>query len=260
MTHPAVRQLEHELAIYRRIWRGSLVTMFLSPLLFLAAMGLGLAESIDGNRGAGAASLGGVPYLSFLAPGLLAATAMQVGAGGSLWPVQDGFAWRRTFHASAATPLRPSDILLGWLLSLLARALAGAVAFVAVAAALGVVESPLVVLAVPVAGLTCLAFAAPLTAFTATRETDASFPMIMRFGVMPLFLFSGAFFPLSQLPAGLRPVAWATPLWHGVELCRSLALGTVEAGPALLHLGVLVACSAAGIVWGTRTFSRRLRP
>lgn len=259
MTHPALRQAEHELMIYRRIWRGSLATMFLNPLLFLAAMGLGLGESID--RGPeGAATLGGVRYLAFLAPGLLAATAMQVGAGSSLWPVQGGFAWQRFFHASAATPLRPVDILLGWLVSIVARCLLTAVLFVSVATAFGIVHSPLAVLAVPVAALTGLAFAAPLTAFTATREGDTAFPMIMRFVVVPLFLFSGAFFPISQLPALLRPVAWLTPLWHGVELCRSLMLGTVEAWPALGHLAVLAAFAAAGVAWGAGTFSRRLAP
>ena len=259
MTHPALRQAEHELMIYRRIWRGSLATMFLNPLLFLAAMGLGLGESIDRGAG-GAATLGGVRYLAFLAPGLLAATAMQVGAAASLWPVQGGFSWQRFFHASAATPLRPVDVFLGWLISVAARCLLTAVSFLAVATAFGVVRSPLAVLAVPVAVLTGLAFAAPLTAFTATQETDASFPMIMRFAVVPLFLFSGAFFPVSQLPALLQPVAWVTPLWHGVSLCRSLLLGTVQLGPALGHLLVLLAFAAAGVAWGSRTFTRRLAP
>ena len=259
MTHPALRQVEHEVMMYKRMWRSSLITSFVSPLLFLGAMGLGLGESID--RGPGSTtSLGGVPYLAFLVPGLLASASMQVGASESLWPVQGGFTWQRFFHASAATPLRPADILLGWLAWVGARLLISATLFLAVATAFGAVKSPLAVLAVPVAALTGLAFAAPLTAFTATRQGDTAFPLIMRFGVLPLFLFSGAFFPLSQLTGLLRPLAWATPLWHGVDLCRSLTLGTVEPGPALLHVVVLVACSAAGIAWGTRTFTRRLAP
>jgi lipooligosaccharide transport system permease protein len=260
VTHPALRQAEHELMTFKRRWRGSLVTSFLSPLLFLGAMGLGLGESIDRGTGSGAASLGGVPYLAFLVPGLLASSSMQVGASDSLWPVQGGFAWQRFFHASAATPLRPVDILLGWLAWVAVRLLISAALFLAVAAALGGVKSPLAVLAVPAATLTGLAFAAPLTAFTATRKGDTAFPLIMRFGVLPLFLFSGAFFPVSQLPALLRPLAWATPLWHGVDLCRSLTLGTVEAGPVLLHLAVLLGFTAAGIAWGARTFTRRLSP
>jgi lipooligosaccharide transport system permease protein len=261
VTHPALRQVEHELTIYRRVWRGSLATSFLNPLLFLAAMGLGLGGSIDRNASpSGAAVLGGVPYLTFLVPGLLAATAMQVSATESLWPVQGGFSWQRFFHASAATPLRPADVLHGWLLWITARLLVTSTMFLAVATAFGAVRSGLAVLAVPVAALTGLAFAAPLTAFTATREGDAAFPMIMRFVVVPLFLFSGAFFPVSQLPEAVRPVAWVTPLWHGVELCRSLTLGDVEPGGALVHLAVLTGFVAVGARWGARTFTRRLTP
>jgi lipooligosaccharide transport system permease protein len=80
---------------------------------------------------------------------------------------------------------------------------------------------------------------------------------VMRLGIIPLFLFSGTFFPLEQLPAGLRPVAWVTPLWHGVELCRGLTTG--EAGLAALgHVAVLAAFVAVGSWWGRMTFTRRL--
>ena len=257
--HPALRQAEHELVKYRRIWRGSLATSVLTPLAFLGSLGLGVGQVIDRNTGGGG-SLGGIPYLAFLAPGLLAATAMQLAAGESLWPVQGGFSWRRFFHASAATPLRPTDIYLGWMIWVTVRLLVSAAAFVAVAAALGAARSPAAVLAVPAAALTGLAFAAPLTAFAATRQQDTSFPLIMRFGVMPLFLFSGAFFPISQLPAGVEAVARLTPLWHGVDLCRALMLGTVEAGAALAHVVVLGGIAAAGFAWGTSTFTRRLAP
>lgn len=261
MTHPALRQVEHELTIYKRAWRGSLATSFLNPLLFLAAMGVGLGQSIDRNGAAtGAATLGGARYLTFLVPGLLAASAMQVGASESLWPVQGGLSWQRFFHASAATPLRPSDIFSGWLLWIGARLLGTAAVFLAVATAFGAVPSATAVLAVPVAALTGLAFAAPLTAFTATRQGDTAFPLIMRFGVVPLFLLSGAFFPISQLPGVVRPLVWLTPLWHGVDLCRALTLGDVEPGRALLHLAVLLGFLAAGAAWGARTFTRRLTP
>jgi lipooligosaccharide transport system permease protein len=260
MTHPALRQVEHELLVYRRIWRGQLATAFLSPLLFLLAIGLGLGHSIDRSGGGNAASLGGVRYLAFLVPGLLASTAMQMGASESLWPVQGGFTWQRFFHAAAATPLRPFDILLGWVLWIGARLAVASAVFLAVAAGFGALRSPLALLAVPASVLTGLAFAAPLTAFTATRESDTSFPLIMRFGVLPLFLFSGAFFPISRLPAGLRIVAWATPLWHGVELCRALTLGRVAAGATLVHVAVLVGFVTAGLAVGARTFTRRLTP
>ena len=102
--------------------------------------------------------------------------------------------------------------------------------FLAVIAAFGAVSSPLVVLALPAAVLTGLAFAPGLMAWAVTRTTDVSFAVLMRFVMVPLFLFSGTFFPISQLPGWLQPVAYVTPLWHGVALCRSLALGHADLG------------------------------
>jgi len=259
-VHPALRQAEHELIQHRRVWRGSVITSILTPLLFLAAMGLGIGQSIDRNAGPGAAALDGVRYLAFLAPGLMAATGMQLAAAESLWPVQSGFSWNRFFHASAATPLRPVDIFLGWLGWITARLLISGSLFLLVATLFGVVASPLAPLAVPATALTGLAFAAPLTAFTATQLRETSFPLVLRFGIVPLFLLSGAFFPLSQLPVGLRVLAWATPLSHGVHLCRSLLLGTAQLGPTLVHVAVLVGFIAAGVAWGSSTFTRRLAP
>jgi lipooligosaccharide transport system permease protein len=134
----------------------------------------------------------------------------------------------------------------------------GAVAFLAVAALLGGIPSWWGLLAVPAAVLCACAFAALLSAFASTQETDASFPVIMRLGVVPLFLFSGTFFPIEQLPAALRPLAVASPLWHGVELCRMATTGSISWVPAAGHLAVLVAVTAAGAWWGMRTFGRKL--
>jgi lipooligosaccharide transport system permease protein len=80
----------------------------------------------------------------------------------------------------------------------------------------------------------------------------------MRLGVMPLFLFSGTFFPVSQLPAGLQALAVISPLWHGVELCRGATTGSIGVGAAVVHVAVLAACVAAGWQWGARSFTRRL--
>jgi lipooligosaccharide transport system permease protein len=115
-----------------------------------------------------------------------------------------------------------------------------------------------VVLAIPAAVLTGMAFAIPIAAFAATLDGDAAFAALFRFVVMPMFLFSGTFFPVSQLPKGLRIVAYFTPLWHGVDLCRSLALGTAPLGRSVLHLAYLLAFIAVGFVVARRTFERRL--
>ncbi len=130
--------------------------------------------------------------------------------------------------------------------------------FLAVMAVFGAARSPAVILAVPAAVLTGLAFAAPIEAWAITQNKDSGFSVVFRFVLVPLFLFSGTFFPVTQLPAWIRPVAYITPLWHGVALCRSISLGTLTAGDAFLHAGYLLAITVAGLLAGQRTYRRRL--
>jgi lipooligosaccharide transport system permease protein len=253
---PMLRVTERQARVWRRFWRTSALTGVLMPLLFLGAMGIGLGGLVDDSR----SSVAGVDYLVFVAPGILAATAMQGAAGESLWPVMAGMKWVRTFHAAAATPLAPRDVFGGWVLWIAARQAMTATAFVVVAAALGAIPSPWGVLAVPAAVLTGLAFGAPLTAFSGGQDSDLSFPLIMRVVVVPMFLFSGTFFPVDQLPDWLLPVAWVSPLWHGVELCRGATTGSVSWWPAVGHTAYLAVWVAVGCWWGVRTFTRRLAP
>lgn len=254
MGPPALlRVVERELLVFRRLWRTSLGSAFLSPLLFLAAMGIGLGGMVDERTG----DVDGLPYLAFVAPGLLAASAMQLAAGESLWRILAGLRWMGSFKAMVATPVGPGDVYGGAVAWTCARAGMSAAAFLAVAALLGAVPSPWAVLALPATVLCAAAFAAPLTAYTATQESDASFPVILRFGIVPLFLFSGTFFPVGELPGWLRPAVALSPLWHGVELCRAATTGTAGGG-AVAHVAVLAAVTAAGWRWGTRTFARRL--
>ena len=251
------RAYEYQVLSYRRTWRGSIFNSFFSPTMFLLAMGVGLGSYID--RG-GAAGTGGIPYLAFIAPGLLAATVMQTATSESTFPIIAGFVWQKTFHAMHATPLGPRDIALGHFAWTATRLTFVGAIFVLVTLLFGAVSSPLVILTVPVATLTGLAFATPITAFAATQKTMNKFSYLFRFGITPLFLFSGTFFPIEQLPAVIQPIAWITPLYHGVALCRSLALGTVgsDVAMALLHLAVLLAFIVAGLAASLVTFERRL--
>jgi lipooligosaccharide transport system permease protein len=249
-----VRQLRFWLTDYRRTWRGSIYSSVLSPLLYLGAMGLGLGTLVDAHRG----GLDGVSYLAFLAPGLLAAAAMQTAVGDSTYPVFGAVKWNKTYQAAVSSPLRPSDVFHGHLLFVTLRLTMNSAIFLAVAAAFGALRSAWVIAALPVAVLTGLAFAAPIEAWAVTRLKDTSFSVIFRFGLIPLFLFSGTFFPITQLPVWLRPVAYLTPLWHGVTLCRALSLGTASLGGALVHIGYLAAVAAAGVAAGNRTYRRRL--
>jgi len=251
----AVREFRFWLTNYRRTWRGSIYTSVLNPVLYLGAMGLGLGTLVNARH---PGSLGGVSYLVFLSPGLLAASAMLTAAGESTYPVLGSVKWLKTYQAAAASPLRPDDIFHGHLLFTTMRLAMNCLIFVAIMAAFGAVSSPWVIAALPVAVLTGLAFAAPIEAYAITREKDQSFAMLFRFGMIPLFLFSGAFFPVTQLPGWIRPLAYITPLWHGVALCRSLSLGTATAGAALGHVAYLVVLAAIGVAVGRRTYRRRL--
>ena len=114
--------------------------------------------------------------------------------------------------------------------------------------------------AVPAGVLTGLAFSMPIAAWTATRTSDASFPAILRFAIVPMFLFGGAFYPVDQLPSALAVVARMTPIWHGIELCRGLVLGGLDVATGFVHLLVLLGFVVAGSVVATITFDRRLRP
>jgi len=251
----ALRQFRFWLTDYRRTWRGSIYSSLLNPVLFLGAMGLGLGKLVDAH---GTASLGGVSYLVFLAPGLLAATGMQTGVGESTYPVFASVKWTKTYLAASATPLRPADVFHGHVLFTTMRLTMNCAIFIAVASMLGAVRSGWIVAALPVAVLTGLAFAIPIEAWSVTRTKDTSFAVIYRFIMIPLFLFSGIFFPVTQLPAAIRPLAYLTPLWHGAALCRALSLGAATWGGALVHVGYLALWAAAGLIAGHRTYPRRL--
>jgi lipooligosaccharide transport system permease protein len=253
VTPPLLRVVEREARVFSRLWRGSVFSSLLAPLLFLGSMGIGLGGLVDERN----SSVAGVSYLQFVAPGLLVASAMQATAGGSLWPVLGGFKWLRTYHGVVATPVPPGALYGGLIVWLSIRTAIATVAFLLVAALLGAIPSWWGVAALPIAMLCAAAFAAPMAAYTATQDTDVTFPLVFRMIVMPLFLFSGTFFPTSQLPDGLEPFIVLSPLYHASELARAATTGQ-WAWAALAHALVLAACVAAGAWWGRRTFTRRL--
>ena len=250
----ALRVLEHHLTVYRRTWKGSVFMSFISPILFLAAMGLGLGSLI--SRGP-VRTVDGVAYLVFLAPGLLAASAMQSAYVETTYPIMARIQWERTYEGMLATPIAVLDVLAGEFGWLAFRLALGSGAFFLVMLVFGTIHSVLAVLAIVAAVLTGLAFAAPILAWTASRRTDQSFALIGRFVITPLFLLGGVFFPLHQLPQLLQGIAWLTPLAHGVALARGLSLGVL--GPsAFVHLAVLLLYAAIGIVAARITLQRRL--
>jgi lipooligosaccharide transport system permease protein len=253
---PAARSFEYWLHSSKHAWRESLLATVLNPVLFLAALGVGLGVLVDR---ADPGSLGGVPYLSFVAPGLLAATAMQMAASEAGQPVRSAAQWTRSYQAMLATPLGVRDVLRGHLLWILARVATSCAIYAAVMALFGAFESPWAALALPVAVLTGMAFAAPIAAFAITQVRDLAFAVLSRFVIVPMFMFSGTFFPIDELPGPLRALAYVTPLWHGVDLARELTLGTPSVGSALLHTSYLALWVLAGTAAAAITFRRRLR-
>jgi lipooligosaccharide transport system permease protein len=249
-----LRVLEHNLMIYRRTWKGSIFVSFISPVLFLGAMGFGLGSLIA--RGP-SRTVDGVPYLAFLAPALLAATAMQSAWVEATYPVLTRIQWLRTYEGMLATPLGVLDVLAGEFTWLALRLALGSCAFFLVMVLFGTVHSALALLAIVVAVLTGLAFAAPILAFTATQRKDTGFPFIGRFVITPLFLLGGVFFPIHQLPQLVQGIAWLTPLAHGVALARGLSVGQTPPS-AGIHLAVLLAYTVIGIVAARVTLQRRL--
>ena len=251
----SVRAFQCWLVGYRRTWRSSIWSSVFGPLFYLGAMGYGLGSLVDAH---GTAPLGGVPYPVFIAPAVLAVQAMNTALSNSLFPVFSAMRWSSIYVAARATMLRPADINRGHLMFITMRIAMNSACFVIVMAAFGLIRSWWGVLLLPASVLLGLAFAAPVAAWTVTLTTTTPMNYVIRFGSIPLSLFSGTFFPISQLPAWIRPLAYATPLWHGAALCRSLALGTVTAGSAAIHVGYLAVMAAIGLWAGARTYRRRL--
>jgi len=254
-ARPVLRVVEHHFLVYRRTWRGTAFLTFFSPLMFLAAIGVGLGSFVDDANPAG---IEGVSYIAFLAPGLLVAQAMQTAAFESTYPVMAGIRWLKTYVAMILSPLGPRHVATGQLIWVGLRVTLGAAIFIGVMVVFDAVEArhgPALLL---VATLTGVAFAAPIQAFAASQTNDSSFAALFRFVIMPMFIFSGTFFPISQLPELLQVVAYLTPLWHAVSLSRGIALETLEPAVALVNVVYLVTMATIGLLWSYRAFGRKL--
>jgi lipooligosaccharide transport system permease protein len=255
LTAPSVRIAGAHARAYRRTWQTSVWTAFLSPALFLGAIGLGLGTLVDDST---TGPLEGLSYVEFLAPGLLAATAVQIAGSEGTFPVMAGTTWTRTYYAMLATPLSAVDIAIGHLVWVATRIVISCSAILAVVAAFGATSTPAAVLAIPAAVLTGLAIAGPGAAYSVGLRSGGGLAGFNRFVIMPLFLFSGTFFPVSQLPGWAQGLAWVVPPWHGVELCRGLMTDRLDGGRALLHVAYLVAWVVAGAWLAAARFRKRL--
>lgn len=245
---------------WSRTWRSTLAGNVVYPLVYLAAIGIGLGHLVNHHLAVehGTGAIGGVSYLAFVTPGILAASMMQIAVHEATYPVMGAIRWDYAYLGQLASPLRIGDIVVGHLGFIGVRALFASSFFLAVAAFFGALSSPEAALGVPIAIVIALGFGAPVAAFAVTRDNDSAFSSIQRLGVVPLFLFSGCFFPISELPVVLRVLAVCTPLYQGVVLERACSFGTLGTPANLVHAAYLVVMAGGGFLVARRTYRRRL--
>lgn len=249
---------EHRIRGMRSYLQTIAVTAVGNPFVYLFALGVGLATLVDKHLGPGAVN--GVGYLAFVAPALLATAAVTVAAEECTYPIMMGFKWNPIFYGMNAAPLTGNQIVNGMFIAVAVRILPTCIVYFLVMLLFGAVPSALGVLVIFVAAFTGLAVGFIIASYTARIEEDRGQPaMIMRFGVTPMFLFSGTFFPLSQLPIYLQWIGWISPLWHGTQLGRVLSYGAVEPGwLTVVHVVYLLALCFVGWRLTQRVVSGRL--
>lgn len=249
---------EHRFRVMRTYAQTVLFTAIGSPLVYLYAMGVGLASLVDGNLGANAVT--GVSYLEFLAPALLASSAIAVASEEFTYPIMLGLKWNPTFFGMNASAIQPGQVVNGLVISVAARMLLTCAIYYVFMLVFGAVPGALGIVAVLVALLTGLSFGVLVMAYTITLKDDTGqLAMVQRLVVLPMTLFSGTFFPLILLPPYLQWIGWISPLWHGTELSRVFAYGMSEPlWLSLVHVLYLTALVAIGWIWCLRLTVRRL--
>jgi len=250
------RQVDYWAAVVRRTWRGTFISSFVAPLLYVVAMGVLLGGFIDADP---ATMEGATSYLAFIVPGLVATHAMQIAVEETTYPVMGALKWQKVYYAQQATPLRIVDLVNGHLTFVLYRVASASAVFMVVLAPFGVFESwwgPFVAWIGQV--LVGMAFGTVVYAIATRATSDQVFAVIFRLGVIPLTLFSGAFFPISNLGPVLEWVARLTPLWHGVNLSRMFSLDHVDWPLAGVNLAVLLVVTAVGWRFAVTGLTKRM--
>lgn len=249
-------QAEWRLLGMRAYWTSVVGTAVITPLLYVIAMGVGLGRLVDDSAG----GIDGVPYLTFVAPGLLVSTVVMSAVNELTFPVMDGFKWGRLYYARGATAASAVQVAFGELVAVGIRFAMEAALFWVILVMFGATDPTWSWLMIPVATIAGLAFGAPVMAYAATIEDEGfQFAMIQRFIVMPMFLFAGTFYPLASMPIYLQWIGWISPMWHGTQLARALSFGLELPGwQVAMHLGFLLALLGVGALLAVRNFVARL--
>lgn len=241
VTSRAWLLVERNLLVYRRLWL-LIVSGFFEPLFYLFSVGIGIGKLV------GHVTIGGhaVDYTAFVAPALLAASAMNGAIYDATMNVFFKLKYAKLYDAVLSTPVGPGDVALGEITWAQLRGLSYSVAFLVVMAAMGLIGSWWAVLALPAAMLIGFAFAAVGMAATSFMRSWQDFEFV-QLAILPMFLFATTFYPLSTYPRGLQIVVECTPLYHSVELVRSLTTGIGMGVGLLVHVAYLVVMALAGL-------------
>ena len=242
-----------------RKWKLSIILGTLSnPIFMMLSVGIGVGSFIN-SRSAGH-GMDGVPYMTFLAPALLATVCLQDAMAETTFPVLQGFKWERTFFSMNATPIGPNDIAMGTFYAAILRTIFSSIIYYFVMMMFGVVHGVRPMFSMITAVLGGMAFAALMLGATAAIENDDFFlALVGRFLIMPIFLFSGTFYPLTSMPKLLQLLGWLSPLWHATELGRWLSYGHhISTTAVLLHLAYMVVMTYFGLRFARNRFRWRL--
>jgi lipooligosaccharide transport system permease protein len=241
-------------------WWGAILAYGLgNPVLYLVSVGLGIGALVDAGGNSDEA-LGGVGYLEFLAPALLAAAAIQAVLDEVTFPVMDGFVWEKLFFAFQNTSISPRQIADGVILIAMLRGLFTTVLYLGALVLFGAIPLASVFTLTLTSMFAAVAFATLMLALTASMKgDDGYFAIIGRFVIAPMFLFSGTFYPLELMPIGVQWIGWISPLWHATELGRFLSYGDpLGQGMFAIHIGYFAVLTAVGLALSYRQFRKRL--
>jgi lipooligosaccharide transport system permease protein len=256
VTEGLGRQVDYWLTVYRRTWKGTAISSFVAPLFYVVAMGVLLGGFIEVNP---SELEGATSYLAFLVPGLVAAHAMQTAVGETTYPVMGMIKWQRVYESMLATPLAVRDVVFAHLMFVTARVASTCAVFMLVVAPFGVIETWWgAVLAFLSQILVGTAFGSLVYALTTRMSTPDGFAVLFRLGVFPMFLFSGAFFPVANLGELGAWIARLTPLWQGVNLSRMFMLDNVDWAVAAINATVLLVLTLVGLRWSVTGLRKRL--
>lgn len=243
--------------MFKFIWV-ILAVAIMNPLLYLISIGIGVGTLISNHMGPH--GIDGVSYLTFIAPALLASSAFQSAQDEVVFPTFQGFKWHRIFYGMNATPQSGSNIASGVFLAAIVRTSFGVAVYSGLLYLFGAMNSAHSYLAIPIAIFSGAAFGAVLLAFAAhTENEDKFFTIVGRFIIGPMFLFSGTFYPITNMPVAIQIFGWISPLWHSIELGRYATYGhKLSFIMVIVHFTYLLAMLILGLFFAFRQFSHKL--